>query len=272
MKTMKSGFTLIEMSIVLVVIGLIVGGIIMGQDLIKAAQRRAILSEIEHYKTAVNTFRNKYNSIPGDMTDATNYWGNVAGNDCPGSGTIASPATCNGNGDGQICGGNQYWTATCNTEALWFWKHLANANLINGNYSGASNGYLEIPGQSVPQSTALSNIAYATLYLCLSGAGPTGGNYFDNGFCGNVIVAGAPNPTPGSNWLSLSAYAAISTLDAQWIDSKVDDGKPGTGSVMTFPNGSAYLLNCATTANPQTASYNLAFAGPQCSLIFAGQF
>ena len=61
------GFTLIELSIVLVIIGLIVGGVLTGQDLIKAAEIRATVGQYEKYNTAVNTFRTKYNGIPGDL-------------------------------------------------------------------------------------------------------------------------------------------------------------------------------------------------------------
>src|ERR1700712_5355694 len=65
------GFTLIELSIVLVIIGLIVGGVLVGQDLIRAAEIRATISQIEKFNTAVNTFRGKYNAIPGDMNLST---------------------------------------------------------------------------------------------------------------------------------------------------------------------------------------------------------
>src|SRR6202167_3238935 len=67
----QSGFTLIELSIVLVIIGLIVGGVLVGQDLIRAAEIRATISQIEKYNTAVNTFRGKFNAIPGDMNLVT---------------------------------------------------------------------------------------------------------------------------------------------------------------------------------------------------------
>ena len=61
------GFTLVELSIVLVIIGLIVGGVLVGQDLIAAARIRSQLSQIDKYNIAVNTFRLKYNVLPGDM-------------------------------------------------------------------------------------------------------------------------------------------------------------------------------------------------------------
>jgi prepilin-type N-terminal cleavage/methylation domain-containing protein len=61
-----AAFTLIEMSIVLVIIGLIVGGVLVGQSLISAAAVRAQISQIERYQTAVNAFRDKYSGLPGD--------------------------------------------------------------------------------------------------------------------------------------------------------------------------------------------------------------
>lgn len=61
----KNGFTLIELSIVLVIIGLIVGGMLVGQDLINAAKVRAEFSQMEKLDAAVNTFRLKYNALPG---------------------------------------------------------------------------------------------------------------------------------------------------------------------------------------------------------------
>jgi prepilin-type N-terminal cleavage/methylation domain-containing protein len=81
----KCGFTLIEMSLVLVIIALIVGGILVGQDLIKAAEARAQISQIEKYNSAVNTFRAKFQAIPGDMAVATaNQLGFTVGASCSG--------------------------------------------------------------------------------------------------------------------------------------------------------------------------------------------
>ena len=65
----KRGFTLIEMSIVLVIIGLIVGGILVGQNLIRAAEVRATVSQVEKYQAAVATFREKFGALPGDIPD-----------------------------------------------------------------------------------------------------------------------------------------------------------------------------------------------------------
>src|SRR5271156_1365895 len=65
----RRGFTLIELSIVLVIIGLIVGGVLVGRDLIASAQVRSQITQIEKYNTATNTFRAKYGYLPGDIPD-----------------------------------------------------------------------------------------------------------------------------------------------------------------------------------------------------------
>jgi prepilin-type N-terminal cleavage/methylation domain-containing protein len=71
----ERGFTLIELSIVLVVIALIVGGVLVGKDLIRASAVRAQITQIEKFSTAANTFRDKYGYLPGDIKDpdATNF-------------------------------------------------------------------------------------------------------------------------------------------------------------------------------------------------------
>jgi prepilin-type N-terminal cleavage/methylation domain-containing protein len=63
----NQGFTLIELSIALIIIGLIVGGILVGQDMINAAATRAQIAQIEKYQTAANTFYTKYGYLPGDI-------------------------------------------------------------------------------------------------------------------------------------------------------------------------------------------------------------
>ena len=80
-KKSQQGFTLIELSIVLVIIGLIVGGILVGRDLIRAAGVRSTIAQIESYQTAANTFRGKYGYLPGDIKDpdATNFGFKIRG-------------------------------------------------------------------------------------------------------------------------------------------------------------------------------------------------
>ena len=77
-------FSLVELSIVLVILGLLTGGILAGQSLIRAAELRAVTTEYQRYVAAVQTFRDKYMALPGDMPNAIAFWGAAH----------ATPATC----------------------------------------------------------------------------------------------------------------------------------------------------------------------------------
>ena len=74
----KSGFTLIELSIVLVILGLLVGGILVGADLIQAARIRAQISDFQAINTGAATFQLKYNALPGDMNSERSSGGRLA--------------------------------------------------------------------------------------------------------------------------------------------------------------------------------------------------
>lgn len=93
----RQGFTLIELSIVLVIIGLIVGGILVGRDLVRSAELRAAISNISGISTAIHSFQIKYNCLPGDCPNATDYFGydSTCYDDL-----VSHTGTCNGNGDG----------------------------------------------------------------------------------------------------------------------------------------------------------------------------
>lgn len=128
------GFTLIEISIVLVIIGLIVGGVLVGQDLVRAAGVRATITQIEKYDTAATTFRDKFGYLPGDIKDpdARNFGFQTRGT-CPGQ----------GNGDGLIEGWGSGSTCINNGslqnggETVVFWVDLSTAHLIDGGFSTA---------------------------------------------------------------------------------------------------------------------------------------
>ncbi len=81
------GFTLIEITIVIMIIGLLIGGILVGKTMIAQQQIRSIMSDVLQLKAATNQFREKYQAWPGDFADGTRYWGGGTGN---------------GNGDGKI--------------------------------------------------------------------------------------------------------------------------------------------------------------------------
>ncbi len=95
-------FSLVELSIVLVILGLLVGGILAGQSLIRASELRTVSADVSRYNQAMLAFKDKYFALAGDITNATAFWGTAAS--CPGTYTTPSSdnTTCNGDGNGQV--------------------------------------------------------------------------------------------------------------------------------------------------------------------------
>jgi prepilin-type N-terminal cleavage/methylation domain-containing protein len=258
---MKRGFSLVEISIVLVILGLLVGGVLSGQSLIRAAELRSVSADYNRYFSAVQTFRDKYFALPGDMTNATSFWGaeDTAAGNGDGLGTncdtvISSSAlTCNGNGDGMIGRGSpQYY------EALRFWQHLANAGLIEGSFTGVGVGatWGAKPGVNAPKSK-ISNAGFSTLVF--------------NGsailFINNSALVNRNLMYFGGERVGNSSNPIITPAEAWNIDTKNDDGIPGTGRVLNYRSDYTVTPNC-TTATDSTARYNLSSSDTLCSVVF----
>ncbi len=249
---LQRAFSLVELSIVLVILGLLVGGVLSGQSLIRASELRSVSADLARYQTAVYTFRDKYFALPGDMTNATAFWGVRAstGSDVTCHQTINSTTgTCNGNGDGQI----NFITGDSATygERTLSWQHLARAGLIEGNYTGASSSatsYTTVPGTNVPISK-LSNAQFRIGWA----QGPLSGhaNLFDGTYNFNTLeFTGPTNP--------------LKPEEAWNIDTKLDDGKPATGSIFAAKNTSTWSPNCASTDVVSTAEYMLTGTSKTC--------
>ena len=114
----QAGFTLIEIAIVLVIIGLLLGGVLKGQELITSARVRNLISQQDGVKAAYFGFLDRYRSLPGDYGQATT---NIAG------------ATVNGNGNGQITAAAV--AGATEDEYIAVWEHLSRSGFINGSYT-----------------------------------------------------------------------------------------------------------------------------------------
>jgi len=220
----NKAFTLIEMSIVLVIVGLIVAGVLIGQDLIRGAEARGIVTQLDRINAGMNSFKGKFSALPGDFSQATSY--------------IAAGAT-NGNGDGYIAlnsaiGGTAAPTVvSATTEYQGVWNHLSALNLIDGSYSGATLVNL---GVEFPYTKAQRGGIF--LYAFTDNI-----NYFHLGLSDGVATLNV-------------ASQNIFTPDAGLtIDTKIDDGLPGTGIVQA--RGTAVLNGAATLgATPGLAGGN----------------
>jgi len=133
------GFTLIELSIVLVIIGLVAGGVLVGRDMIEAARIRSTISEINSVKISIMTFRVKYHGLPGDLTASLATQFNF---------TSRSGAVGHGDGNGKFEGCSSGATVF-GCETALFWSDLSNANLIAQDLTAASDGLIAIPSGSV---------------------------------------------------------------------------------------------------------------------------
>lgn len=247
----QSAFSLVELSIVLVILGLLTGGILAGQSLIRAAELRATANQFATYRAAAYSFRDKYFAWPGDMTNATAFWQSAGGTGsdaaCFSAQSGAAIATCNGDGNGQIyTSGGAYYT-----ERFSSWKHLANAGLIEGSYTGKTAGamgsYVATPGTNLPAARI------ANAYFDLS--------YYD------------PNPAlwfPGSkvntNAFGINSVAGSGILKPEeaWnIDTKFDDGSPVYGNYYTAIRS---WLPCVTS-DANTATYDFTQTATNCILV-----
>ncbi len=108
----QHGFTLIEIAIVLVVIGLLLGGIIKGRSFIDSAKMKNVTKQAESLSAAIYGYQDQYSYVPGDDNAANSRWGSAT----------------NGNANGRI-NGQEYRYAP---------QHLALAGLITGSYDGST--------------------------------------------------------------------------------------------------------------------------------------
>lgn len=259
---MRQGFSLVELSIVLVILGLLTGGILAGQSLIRASELRAASTEYSRYATSVAAFRDKYFAIPGDFAKATDFWSTAAA--CPGTNATPSTtaATCNGNNSGGVD-----LVAPSTNEGFRFWHHLANAGMIEGSYSGvtndasATNAAEARLGWNVPASK-LSSAGWSAQFM---GTVPVAGGSIGlfEGNYGNVFYFGtvAPGNLTGHN-------TALKPEEAWNIDTKLDDGRPGLGKVTTWENvGCTDTPGSETVAIGSTANYLLSATTKICSLF-----
>lgn len=254
------GFTLIELSIVLVIIGFLVGGVLVGADLIRQAEIHSVISDLGKFQTAIYTFQTKYDALPGDMSTATDFWG-ISEGGCPdGSGA----GTCNGNGNGLMDSG---WQGVL--EGFRAWQQLAYAGLIPGAYTGvrgpARPSIESDPGINVPASR-ISGVGY-TIEDDSDYVAPGAVPYLFSATYHNVIAVGK---SP-SHWDTIEP--AFTAAEMYKIDLKLDDGLPGTGHIVTRPNIDASgggQPNCTNGDNTQgtTATYAQHTTGPACGFYY----
>lgn len=255
----QRGFSLVELSIVLVILGLLVGGILGGQALIHAAELRRVHTDVEVYTATVNAFRTKYFHFPGDMPNATRFWG-VHSTLCPSeTGDADADGACNGDGDGRVESSGDFG------EHTFFWNHLSKAGLAPGNYGMDWTSGVTM-GEHVPVS-AFANASYRPAYYVRRGPTDT---WFFEGLEGHNFRYGVPNN--GECNSCFNSIPGLGAADAWSIDMKMDDGKPGMGRVQTahgeYGTVPTYCTDTNDSAAAATAEYDVSGYTGNCLLIF----
>lgn len=241
---LQAGFSLVELSIVLVILGLLVGGILAGRNLIRSAELQGTITELDRHKTAILIFQDKYSAYPGDFDIAERFW-DTDPDGCPEHTTrVAKSETCNGNGDGVVANaGNRY-------EMFRAWQHLSNAGLVAGSFTGVrgseptSGPSHAIIGDNVP-AAKLSSAGFS-----FQAAGMTSSWYAPQQ---NSFLLGG-NDAGGASLDNLIGNA-LTSAEAWNVDTKLDDGKPGTGW-MVVHNHTARPF-CADSDDAAQAEYLL---------------
>lgn len=225
----KSAFSLIELSIVLIIIGLLIAGVTGGASLIKSSELRAIMSEARSFATAVNGFYNQFNYLPGDYGTA------IGGSSA-------------GNGDGTI----QYAVPTANTnEGRTAWYQMKGAGTIDS--SIIASAITTTAASTVPAVTTFG------LNVPASKIKSSGWDFDYNAttFQNVVVLTGAIAAGSTTDTLvngTFKSTAAIAPTDALSIDAKIDDGVANNGKVR------GVLSACFSTTTYTTATTTRACA------------
>lgn len=254
-----NGFTLLEMAVVVSVIGLLIGGVLVGKNMYRSAKIQETMTKAAEFGNALTVFRTTYNAIPGDMHNATDYWG-FAGGAAPYTSTTCTNinalslsdirATCNGNGNGTL--GD---TSTFHYERFRAYQHMANAGLIKGRFSGitTSGGTARYTAGVNSLAGPLQNSLYGFTHIANTAGSAT--ELFSGMYFGTIVVGAQTSDV----FLNYSG-ALFTPSETASIDEKLDDGAPGKGNIIPAPpdrctNASTFPVAVYDTPEAYTIQY-----------------
>ncbi len=200
MRSKQSGFTLVEIAIVLVIIGLLLGGVLKGQELINSAKVKNMIGDFRTTSTFVYAYQDKFRALPGDDR---NVVANV-------NGTLATTVGQTV-GNGRIEG--NWNSATTTDESYLFWQHVRLAGLATGT---TAVGALDYPAR--------------------------------NADGGNLGITGT-TPIPGWLGTNFVCSSGIQGRIARQIDTTMDDGHTGTGTVRVLTGAVKVAAAAVADAN-----------------------
>lgn len=242
---MRRGFTLVEISIVLVIIGLLVGGILVGQSLIDSAKVNSFVREFQQYRIMVEQFEDRYRGLPGD--------------------TRLFPVTGRGTavaGDGMVQDSTPSTGEEFTGEIAHFWKHLSDANMINDDYSeDASSGI--VAGDNTPE-IVYDNLGLVPLTLKKIDQLTPSVTYTSI----NIQYFWVSDFS-STNSTAINMEPGLTPTEALAIDVKLDDGfalVDGNASKQTEWIFDASTPNCIRTTSVFPKYYDVEYSDRACML------
>lgn len=235
---LNKAFTLVELSIVIVILGFLIAGVSAGSSLLQQAKLRRVINEIEQIRTGIITFQARYNALPGDFPYAESYWPNAS--------------TLNGNGNRFI-----ETSESALVEDLYAYQHLSLAGMVKGRFIG---------GNASPTTVLIGQNIAASSYGQGAGYHLYGHLYPIYGIP-NINYIGLATISPPS--FRFYGNSAVTPSDASFIDGKIDDGNPATGKVLSIAGGVG--VGCTNVPNnvPATnAVYLISSSAIECRMFF----
>lgn len=239
-----AGFTLVELAISLVVIGLLIGGILKGKELLDNSKVTAFIRQIHEYDSAAMVFYTSYGALPGDITNPSERL------------PECDAALCNrgGNGNTKIRVAD---TTPANMETFNFFPHLTKAGLIKG----VEGGDADTTSTSLPRSTTKNFFPDTNLKM----------EVVVKSYQASSQIEDIRNEYQIPGYHLDYGLAPHRMLTLQQIDRKLDDGMPYTGNVFVSGN----MASDCPTANPGdgTQVYNISgTARRRCILHISAEF
>lgn len=249
MREDQNGFTLVELAIVMMIIGLLIGGVLKGQELIANARVTATISEVTSYQAATLAFQDQYSSLPGDMVNAQSRVPNcTAATNCvngDGSGIIGRPTSWQRDSTG---------TAVPEIETTMYWKHLLLSGFISGVAADANAGS-PAWGETHPMAS-IGGGYHLQHTVAVAGSGHW--LRLQNG-----IVHGGENVVPADG------AGVVSPLRAAQIDRKMDDGNPNAGIVHAWGANNASGCGSRGATINNNAQYDETVTQINCYMVFS---